>query len=202
MAHLTMVSGSGLISGVAGTENHFNVYTGRSGIGDLSVRIDGPSRAEVKFIDNHDGSVRVTYVPTLTGEYKVHIYLDGLTVPRSPFMVPVRAHGSRHYELPLPSDAPSFSRSTRAVRVSGRGVVNGLTMIPNEIVVDVSKSVPGRLTWTIEGPGTVESWQRTNSNRDGIYKLFYQPHQPGLYVIHIKYAERDVKGSPFLVQVA
>lgn len=200
MASLAMVSGSGLISGVAGAENHFNVYTGRSGIGYLSVRVDGPSRAEVKFVDNHDGSVRVTYIPSIMGEYRVHVAIDDIPVPRSPFKVNVRSFEQRHYMSSAAKNVPSYSKSTKSVRVFGRGLVHGLTMIPNEIVVDASKAAPGRITWTIEGPGTVESWQKLQ--RDCIYRLYYQPHKTGLYVIHVKFAERDVTGSPFLVQVA
>lgn len=201
MASLVIANGSGLISAILGAPNTFTVHTGRSGIGDLSVRVVGPSRSETSFSDNHDGSVKVTYTISKKGTYKIYITYDGVPVRRSPFTVPVRAAEPRRYLIGLSSaTSPScYSRSSRLIKVTGRGLNNGLTMISNEIIVDTSAAAPGRLTWTITGPGHVE--YRQDLPKQGLHKLYYRPYKSGDYIIRIKYAERDVNGSPFNVMV-
>lgn len=66
-------------------------------------------------------------------------------------------------------------------------------------MVDARCAAPGRLNYSITGPGNVDI--RNNGFRDGVYKLSYMPHQNGEYQVTIKYAERPIAGSPFTVRV-
>jgi len=46
----------------------------------------GPSQAKISCKDNGDGSADVTYMPTLPGEYAVHVLCENEDIPNSPFM--------------------------------------------------------------------------------------------------------------------
>ena len=46
----------------------------------------GPSQAKIQCSDNGDGSADVSYMPTVPGEYAVHILCDNEDIPNSPYM--------------------------------------------------------------------------------------------------------------------
>lgn len=51
----------------------------------------------------------------------------------------------------------------------------------NEVNVDVREAGQGRLHWTIEGPGHVES--RNAGLIGNAYKLYYKTSQPGIFFV-------------------
>lgn len=216
--------GAGLISGHTNQPNEFTVYTERGGIHGLSVGIDGPSRAEIRTSDNRDGTVKVVYTPREAGDYKITVRYDGIGVKGSPFSVRVRGgeHVLTQQHRPLGSVGDDFDRKfaqaeadfdrraaemgaagfgggVSRVRVSGRGLYSGICNINNEICVDVRDAGQGRLHWSIEGPGHVESKNRGLS--DGQYKLYYRTDQPGEYRVTIRWDDMQVNGSPFMIRV-
>ncbi|KAI1280614.1 Filamin-A [Halotydeus destructor] len=220
-----MAIGAGLVSGRTDTANEFTVYTQRSGFGGLSVGVDGPSKADIRYTDNHDGTVKVIYTPYTPGEYKVIVRYDGINVKGSPYTVRIRGDDSLgHYSrLATPSSAdrafdrsaygtstssryggsslstPSYGGNPGRVRVYGHGLYSGIKNTQNEIEIDVRDAGSGRLHWSIEGPGHVESKNRGLEN--GIYKLWYRPDAAGEYQIKIKYSDVDVYGSPYRVRI-
>ena len=42
-----------------------------AGAGGLALAVEGPSKADINCIDNKDGTVNVSYLPTAPGEYKI-----------------------------------------------------------------------------------------------------------------------------------
>ena len=57
--------------------------------GALGFSIEGPSQAKINCDDNGDGSADVDYVPTVAGEYAVHILCDNEDIPGSPYMAQI-----------------------------------------------------------------------------------------------------------------
>ena len=57
--------------------------------GALGFSIEGPSQAKINCKDNGDGSADVDYVPTVAGEYAVHILCDNEDIPGSPYMAQI-----------------------------------------------------------------------------------------------------------------
>ena len=57
--------------------------------GSLGFSIEGPSQAKINCNDNGDGSADVDYVPTVAGEYAVHILCDSEDIPGSPYMAQI-----------------------------------------------------------------------------------------------------------------
>jgi len=203
-----MAIGAGLVSGRTNVQNDFTVYTNREGFGGLSVGIDGPSRADIRYHDNHDGTVKVTYTPYTAGAYKLTVKYDGIHVRGSPFEVRVR--GDEPSISYTSTSSPTFDRwgerrvggmhpGVSRVRVSGRGLYSGIRNVQNEINIDVRDAGPGRLHWSIEGPGHVES--KNHGMEEGIYRLFYRPDSAGNYTIKIKYGDKELLGSPYIVRI-
>ena len=63
--------GPGLERGIQGQAADFNVWTREAGHGSLAISVEGPSKADINCIDNKDGTVNVSYLPTAPGEYKI-----------------------------------------------------------------------------------------------------------------------------------
>ena len=49
----------------------------------------GPSQAKIDCKDSGDGSADVSYLPTVPGEYAVHVLCDNEDIPKSPFMAQI-----------------------------------------------------------------------------------------------------------------
>lgn len=60
---------AGLERGEVGISNEFNIYTREAGSGGLMISVEGPSKADIKFEDKHDGSSTVSYKCTDPGTY-------------------------------------------------------------------------------------------------------------------------------------
>jgi hypothetical protein len=161
----------------------------------------------LRYTDNHDGSVKVVYTTASAGEYKITVKYDGINVKGSPFTVRIR--GDEPRSAYTSSVTPSYSKTGGGfscpsyqigrVRVSGRGLYSGIRNVQNEINIDVRDAGPGRLHWSIEGPGHVESKNR--GIEDGVYRLFYKPDSAGEYTIKIKYADQELISSPYRVRI-
>ncbi|VDN33347.1 unnamed protein product [Gongylonema pulchrum] len=79
--------GPGLSQAVVGEPACFTVCARGSPARDLSIAVEGVSKATIKCIDNLDGTCSVTWVPPVVGEYKVHVKLCEKPVAGSPFRV-------------------------------------------------------------------------------------------------------------------
>ena len=69
----------------------------------------------------------------------------------------------------------------------------------DQVNVDVRDAGQGRLHWTIEGAGHVET---KNAGLIGnAYKLYYRTNSPGEYILKLKWDDQEVQGSPFHIRV-
>ncbi len=60
-------------------------------IGGLGVAIEGPSKVEIQPKDNKDGTVTITYTPTLPGEYKIVVKWAGQIIEGAPYFARISA---------------------------------------------------------------------------------------------------------------
>lgn len=83
-------SGDALSKGKVGVVNEVLVNCKDSGItGGLSIAMEGPSKPEVSFEDNKDGTLKVKYKPQKAGNYKLHLKFGDHSVSGSPFSIVV-----------------------------------------------------------------------------------------------------------------
>jgi len=77
--------GPGLVTGKVGQDAQFTIVTKDAGAGGLSLAVEGPSKTEINCVENDDGTLSVTYLPTLPGEYVISVKFDDKDIPGSPF---------------------------------------------------------------------------------------------------------------------
>lgn len=57
--------------------------------GGLSLAVEGPSKTEIKCVDNQDGTCSVSYMPTVPGEYLITVKFAEKNIVGSPFTAKV-----------------------------------------------------------------------------------------------------------------
>ena len=82
--------------------------------------------------------------------------------------------------------------------MSGQGIERGVTGEPSTFVIDTSGVGAGTLSITVDGPSKVDL--SCNEVEEG-YEVRYTPMVPGKYFVTVKYNGKNVKGSPFSVNV-
>ena len=125
--------GPGLTHGISGEPSTFDISTKGAGTGGgLSLAVEGPSKAEINCVDNKDGTVSVSYLPTAPGEYKIIAKFSDEHIPGSPFTCKVTGDNKKKNqisvgsssELPLPGDlSESDIRALKAFIQSPSGDV-------------------------------------------------------------------------------
>uniref|UniRef100_T1K256 Uncharacterized protein n=1 Tax=Tetranychus urticae TaxID=32264 RepID=T1K256_TETUR len=161
--------GQGLLSGKVKVFNDFIVHTNIDAESGISIGIEGPSNAQMRHVDNEDGSIKVQYKPMVPGYYKISVKQNGLHLKGSPFDVPVydsktgpeqpfypKSSLAGHQPYPHLDDSGPFGNPNK-VKVSGRGLFRGITNVQSEIIVDTRKAGLGRVNWTVSGPGNVQT---------------------------------------------
>lgn len=133
-------------------------------------------------INNGDGTYTVQYVPNEVGAYQLDVSYENIPVPGSPF----RTQG-------IPGCDPG------RVKVYGPGLQGGITNEPCQFTVETKGCGQGSLSLAIEGPS--EAKMICKENQNGICVMEYLPVKAGPYDITIKYAEKNVPGSPFRVHI-
>ncbi|XP_052265611.1 filamin-A-like isoform X1 [Dreissena polymorpha] len=69
----------------------------------------------------------------------------------------------------------------------------------NHIVIDTNGSGYGGISVVMEGPHRTELDFKELENRK--YQVYFSPHEPGIYILNIRFADEHVNGSPFLLNV-
>lgn len=197
--------GPGLLSGKINVFNDFVIHTIVDDDTGLNVGVEGPSNAQMRYVDNEDGSIRVSYKPQIAGYYKISVKQRGKHLKGSPFEVPVYDSPQSEPFLPKSSlnDDQNYSEGAfgnpSKVKVSGRGIARGISNVQSEIIVDTKKAGLGRVRWSMDGPGQPQL--RHINIVSGLHKLYYKIDKKGIYIARIYFNEQDVPGSPFKIRI-
>ncbi|VDP17517.1 unnamed protein product [Onchocerca flexuosa] len=114
------VYGPGLLHAVVGEAAAFTICAKGSPTKELSVAIEGTTKAIIKCHDNKDGTCSVAWIPSSPGEHKVHVKLSGKPVKNSPFIVFAIDEGQKQTHLSLESTATSeISITVDSTRIEG-----------------------------------------------------------------------------------
>ncbi|XP_033105524.1 filamin-A-like isoform X2 [Anneissia japonica] len=179
--------GPGLESGLTDAPAVFTIETKGAGQGGLGIAIEGPCEAEMKCVDNNDGSCTVEYMPTKPGEYDVHVTFADTPIPGSPFKPVIR-------------DVVDPSK----VLVSGPGVnpVGVRANVPAPFQVDATKAGKAPLECTILPERAPKEHAQVYDNEDGTFDCSYVPKNEGRKcAVEVKYDGKHVPGSPFNTRV-
>jgi filamin len=164
----------------------FTIDTREAGEGNISLAVEGPSKAEIECNDKGDGTCEVTYYPTLDGRYEVVIKFAEVLIPNSPFTVRI---------VRPPPDASK-------VEVSGAGLEFPKVGQLNSFVVDAS-AAGGRGMLEVGVFGAYVPAEEVNIKHTGnyVFDIGYDIREPGETVIYVKWHGEHVPGSPFTVVV-
>jgi len=153
--------------------------------GKLDAKVVSPSGTEtdanVQQVQ-HD-RYAVNFIPRESGTHYVHVRLNGVHVPGSPYPVQVG----------------QVDADVSRVRAYGDGLQKGVSGQLCKFIVDTSNAGTGPLSVSISGPSRVEL---VSKEIDVGYEFSYTPLAPGDYFITIKYAgNTHVPGSPFKAHI-
>ncbi|CEF70689.1 Filamin/ABP280 repeat and Calponin homology domain and Immunoglobulin-like fold domain and Immunoglobulin E-set domain and Filamin/ABP280 repeat-like-containing protein [Strongyloides ratti] len=186
--HKVRAGGNGLVRGETNSKNVVNIYTREAGEGKLDFTIDGPTKADLKFVEHKNGCNEVQYKVTKPGEYTIGVKWNDVHIPDSPFKVYV---------------APSTGES----RLLELGIFPGGS-------IPINKPCTFNL-YTHEAKGSIEAKLLTPSGATGheepidcipideneSYVLRFIPKEPGNHYVHITLDGAPMRDSPFRVRV-
>ncbi len=174
------VDGPGVESGIlANQEASFFIDTTEAGPGELSVEVEGPNGVKLDSTLEQvgPGQWEAKYTPTKAGDHIVNVKYSDHEVEGSPFFVEV-CHPD-------------------AVKAYGPGLEKATVLEKATFTVDASEAGGGALAMEIEGPADCDINCKDIGNH--VYEATYVAPKPGVYNIHLKFADKDVPGSPFEV---
>ncbi|XP_016320434.1 filamin-A [Sinocyclocheilus anshuiensis] len=99
----TMAYGRGLVYGIANETATFTICQEDSASSELDITIEGPSEADVRCVDNEDGTCTVSYFPTEPGDYEIQIQTDDVPIRGSPFKSRIADGNVRRSQVKLGS---------------------------------------------------------------------------------------------------
>uniref|UniRef100_A0A5K3FEG0 Calponin-homology (CH) domain-containing protein n=1 Tax=Mesocestoides corti TaxID=53468 RepID=A0A5K3FEG0_MESCO len=171
---------------MVGTTSEVPLRISETDIYNLTATVTNPSGIEqpsmIKRLPN--GHLGISFTPREIGDHLVNVYRNGRPIPNSPFKIFVGE-----------SELGNASR----VRVYGRGLHEGTANQNCQFTVDTSDAGFGGLSLSIEGPSKADI--ECHDNQDGTCLVTYRPTEPGTYIINVKYADENVPGSPFAVNI-
>ncbi|CAI5447621.1 unnamed protein product [Caenorhabditis angaria] len=184
-AHKVRAAGQGVVRGETGLPNSFNVYHREAGAGNLSVAIEGPSKATLEFKEHKDGNCHVDYKVATPGEYILAVKFNDQHIPDSPFKVFIApATGEvRKLELAQFHDQgiPAGKAFTFTVLTHrAKGHLEAKVVAPNN-EVDTIDIVP------------IEDGES--------YALRFVPKETGNHYIHVTLDGAPMRDSPFRLRV-
>lgn len=157
------VSGSALSDAKTHTDNEFIIDTRDAGYGGLSLSIEGPSKAQIKCLDQSDGTLKISYQPTEPGNYILNLKFADYHVEGSPFNIKVSGDGSNRQR-------ENFQQQTSPVSASDVGTKCKLTFkMPGITSFDLAASVTS--------PKSVTQDAEVAEIEDGVYSVQFVPKE-------------------------
>lgn len=169
--------GPGLTHGVSGEPGNFTISTKGAGAGGLSLAVEGPSKAEISYQDNKDGTVAVSYLPTAPGEYKISVRFGDKNIKGSPFFSKVTGEGRKRNQISV--------GSCSEVTLPG-------------IITDADLR---SLNASIQTPSGLEEPCFLKRMPSGNIGVSFTPRETGEHYVSVKRMGKHINNSPFKVNV-
>ncbi|KAK2175347.1 hypothetical protein NP493_735g01030 [Ridgeia piscesae] len=124
------------------------------------------------------------FTPKTRGLYTIEVTRDGHPINGSPFKINV---------------GDNQISNAAHVQLSGNCMKQGKANELNEIPIDISKAGYGPLSFVVEGAHRSDI--ECHDEGRGHYVMRYKPHEPGIYMLNIKFGDEHVTGSPFVINI-
>lgn len=178
----------------------------------LMVSFEGPAKPEVMLTTQRDGTVDCTYKTRVEGEYTINIQFDDEHVDGSPCKPvvtgepdvdtsKVKVTGTlkegRNLQLNTVIVDPTEAKITSKYIETG---VKWDSLFLTELTSDLLPNLPkGQLQVYMEGTSKPDVSYRNNEN--GTSTVTYKAYTIGQYKLHLKYMDKHVPGSPFVIHI-
>ncbi|XP_061194597.1 filamin-C-like isoform X3 [Saccostrea echinata] len=175
---------------VVGEEKRLVFDVSQAGPGSLRAEVVGPGSAVPATVTDSYGQTLVAFVPKEEGNHYIHLYWSDVALPNSPFL---------GYAVPAFSDA-------NKVILTGRGLKEATVREEAEFVIDGSQAGPEYLQQN-SAPEVTLTGVRAEINvkvvnlGGGKHRCTYIPVVPGAYLLNITWNGRQLRGSPYKVNV-
>ncbi|XP_078339973.1 filamin-A-like isoform X11 [Crassostrea virginica] len=168
--------GPGLCHGIVNEPAEFTIVTKDAGAGGLSLAIEGPSKTEIKCVDNGDGTCTVGYVPTAPGEYNISVKFADSHISGSPFTAKI---------------SPTSGEPRRKAQI-GRS---------SEVSLKVMEQDINNLTASIRSPSGREEPCLLKRLANGHLGISFTPREVGEHLVNVFRNGQHINGSPFKIIV-
>ncbi|XP_060073080.1 filamin-C-like [Ylistrum balloti] len=170
---------------VVGEEKRLVFDVSQAGPGIMKAEVQGPSSSLPVMVDSHTvGQNVICFTPEEEGNHYIHLFWAERTLPNSPFI---------GYAVRVAADA-------NKVILTGRGLKEAKVREEAEFVIDGSQAGSGVPEVTLSGV-RAEISNRVVPLGNGRFHCTYTPIIPGAYLLHITWNGRQLKGSPYKVNV-
>ncbi|XP_017473017.1 PREDICTED: filamin-A [Rhagoletis zephyria] len=169
--------GPGLTHGVTGEPCNFTISTKGASAGGLTMAVEGPSKADINYHDNKDGTVSVQYLPTAPGEYQVSVRFGDKHIKGSPYFAKITGEGRKRNQISV-------------------GSCSEVTM-PGEITDDDLRA----LNASIQAPSGLEEPCFLKRMPTGNIGISFTPREIGVHMVSVKRMGTHIANSPFKVDV-
>ncbi|KAL3313763.1 hypothetical protein Ciccas_007635, partial [Cichlidogyrus casuarinus] len=182
-ANRVRICGKGITQGTANVANEFLVDTREAGYANISLSIEGPSKADIDCHENVDGTCLITYNPSEPGTYYASVKFGDKHVPGSPFEI---------YVDGMPTARESKKVTTQRSAVNSQAVGSQCEMrlkIPGVNLNDLLAEVVSPTRNTV--PCSVVN------NDQGQYVIRFVPTMLGVHTVYVYHRGINLPGSPF-----
>ncbi|XP_054092062.1 filamin-A isoform X4 [Zeugodacus cucurbitae] len=169
--------GPGLTHGVTGEPCNFTISTKGASAGGLTMAVEGPSKADINYHDNKDGTVSVQYLPTAPGEYQISVRFGDKHIKGSPYFAKITGEGRKRNQISV-------------------GSCSEVTM-PGEITDDDLRA----LNASIQAPSGLEEPCFLKRMPTGNIGISFTPRETGVHMVSVKRMGTHIANSPFKVDV-
>ncbi|XP_052835830.1 filamin-A isoform X10 [Drosophila gunungcola] len=169
--------GPGLTHGVTGEPANFTISTKGASAGGLTMAVEGPSKADINYHDNKDGTVSVQYLPTAPGEYQVSVRFGDRHIKGSPYFAKITGEGRKRNQISV-------------------GSCSEVTM-PGDITDDDLRA----LNASIQAPSGLEEPCFLKRMPTGNIGISFTPREIGEHLVSVKRLGKHINNSPFKVTV-
>ncbi|XP_012936132.1 filamin-A [Aplysia californica] len=182
--HKVQVGGPGLEKGEVGIPNVFNIYTREAGPGDLSVGVEGPSKAVIQLEQRPNGFLGAQFKVTKPGIYGVHLKFNDKHIPGSPFMVNV-----------APDSGVARQVTVHSLKDKGLAIDKPVTFTV------AFNGATGNLHATMRTPSGAHTDCFTQEMDKGVYAVRFIPKENGVHYVDVKLNDAHIPDSPFAIMV-
>ena len=169
----------------------FQVDADQAGIGELTVKANqplDPTQSDLSIVREHGNLFVVRYRPRTVGGHKIHLLWNGTAIPSSPISFTVHPHDNltpSAFQVVNIHEAPFILSRDETLELNIKG---DFSLVPQLSGYGIKTDSPDdKIPLNYE------------KNDEKVFKVFFEPSDPGEYSVFVTLNGHNIDGSPFQV---